>query len=206
MSGNSFSPQKPGVGPIGDPAAAQAIGALNTVGIAAFLCDVHGRVQAMTPCAQALLGEGCALELVGGRLQARSGGPDLAAAIRRQAGAAGQGMTLLIPVEAGPALVLDLTPLVHEDWAAGLPAQVLVTARGRPAAPTRPEPVLQASFGLTFAEAEVAVNLARGETPTAIAADRRVSVETVRSQIRNLYMKVGVGHRAALTARLAALV
>jgi DNA-binding CsgD family transcriptional regulator len=160
----------------------------------------------MTPCAQALLGEGRALELVGGRLRARSEGPDLTSAIRRQANGGDEGATLLIPVEAGPALVLDITPLLREDWAARLPVRVLVTSRGRPAVESRPEPVLQASFGLTFAEAEVAISLARGGTPIAIAAERRVSVETVRSQIRNLYLKVGVGHRAALTARLAALV
>lgn len=185
--------------------AAQVIGALNAVGIAAFLCDSQGRVRAMTPCAHRLLGENRCLTLIGGRLQSQSAAPDLTAAIRRQATEQAGGTTLLIPAADGPALVLDLTPLLREDWAARLPVRVLVTSRGRPSL-SPPEPVLQASFGLTLAEAEVAVALARGEAPPAIAARRRVTVQTIRTQIRNLYSKVGVGHRGALAARLAALV
>lgn len=205
MCGNTHSPQTPNMDRVQDAAAAQAIGALNTVGIAAFLCDAAGRVRAMTPCAQGLLGEDGPLKLIEGRLQARAETPSLTAVIRRQAMGQEDGATLLIPAETGPALVLDITPLIREDWAARLPVRVLVTSRGRPGL-TLPEPVLQASFGLTLAEAEVAVALARGETPPAIAARRQVTVQTIRTQIRNLYSKVGVGHRAALAARLAALV
>ncbi len=188
--------------------AAQAIGALNTVGIAAFLCDAQARVRAMTPCARSLLDQDRGLVISGGRLQAASAGPDLTATIRRLAvgqADADQATTLLIPVETGPALVLDITPLIREDWAANLPVRVLVTSRGRPALEGRPEPVLQVSFGLTQAEAEVAIQLARGVTPPDIARARLVSLATVRTQIRNLYLKTGVSHRAALAARLAAL-
>ena len=205
MRGKSHILQRPDTDVLQDASTAQAIGALNTVGVAAFLCDATGKVRAMTPCAQGLLGEERALKLVGGRLLAGAETPDLGAVIRQQAISQDGGTTLLIPSGQGPALVLDITPLIREDWAARLPVRVLVTSRGRPGL-TRPEPVLQASFGLTLAEAEVAIALVRGEKPPAIAAQRKVTVQTVRTQIRNLYSKIGVGHRAALAARLAALV
>lgn len=205
MGGNSFSPQKSGLGLIHDPAAAQAIGALNTVGIAAFLCDAQARVRAMTPCAQTLLGEDRALEVVGGRLRARSEGADLSQAIRQQAAEPGNGATVLIPMEAGPALVLDITPLIREVWAAPLAVRVLVTSRARTSNEARSGSVLQASFGLTLAETQIALSLARGRTPGEIAAERSVSIQTVRTQIRSLYSKVGVGHRAALASRLSSL-
>lgn len=205
MSGNRFSPPGPVLGLTEDPVAAQAMGALNTVGIAAFLCDSQGRVRAMTPCAQRLLGEGRALELVGGRLHARSEGADLTGPIRHHANEVSDGATLLIPMEKGPALVLDITPLVREDWAARLPVSVLVTVRGRGALDARAEAALQSSFGLSPTEARIAIGLARGKQPPVIAAERQVSVQTIRTQIRNLYAKVGVGHRAALVAQVSAL-
>jgi DNA-binding NarL/FixJ family response regulator len=58
--------------------------------------------------------------------------------------------------------------------------------------PDRTLALLQAAYRLTAAEAAVALSLADGLPPEAIAAARGVSVGTVRVQIRTLFSKLGV--------------
>ncbi len=57
---------------------------------------------------------------------------------------------------------------------------------------------LQTLFGLTQAEATVAIALTEDQTIAEIAAGRGVSDETVRSQIKAIFRKVGVSRRAGL--------
>ena len=61
---------------------------------------------------------------------------------------------------------------------------------------------LRAGFKLTAAEAEVALMLAEGQEPQTIAEARSVSINTVRSQLRNIYDKLGVKRQSELAARL----
>jgi DNA-binding CsgD family transcriptional regulator len=68
-------------------------------------------------------------------------------------------------------------------------ATVLTRYLLRPSSP--PAGLLIDLFGLTLAEAEVAVALAGGVTAEDVARTRRVSLDTVRSQIRNLLRKTG---------------
>ena len=61
------------------------------------------------------------------------------------------------------------------------------------------DPVLMAaSFGLTRAETTVAQALGRGEDPQRIADARFVSRQTVRSQMRTIYRKLGVRRQVDL--------
>lgn len=57
---------------------------------------------------------------------------------------------------------------------------------------------LQTLFGLTQAEASVAIALTEDQTIVEIAAGRGVSDETVRSQIKAIFRKVGVSRRTGL--------
>jgi DNA-binding CsgD family transcriptional regulator/PAS domain-containing protein len=57
---------------------------------------------------------------------------------------------------------------------------------------------LQGLFGLTQAEANVAISLTEDRTILEIAAGRGVSDETVRSQIKAIFRKVGVSRRTGL--------
>jgi DNA-binding CsgD family transcriptional regulator len=61
---------------------------------------------------------------------------------------------------------------------------------------------LDVVFGLTKAEHRVLLALLDGNDAETLAAQRGVSVETARSQIRSIYLKVGVGSRERLFARL----
>lgn len=53
-------------------------------------------------------------------------------------------------------------------------------------------------FGLSPREAEILVYLARGFSPTYIAKDLVLSVSTVRTHVRNIYRKLGIGKREEL--------
>lgn len=61
---------------------------------------------------------------------------------------------------------------------------------------------LDKAFGLTKAEHRVLLALLDGNDAEALATMHGVSVETTRSQIRSIYVKVGVGSRERLFARL----
>jgi DNA-binding CsgD family transcriptional regulator len=75
--------------------------------------------------------------------------------------------------------------------------------------PNRPahiEPFgLAAAFGLTPAEARVAVALATGRTPKEIAREHGVSFNTVRSQVQAVHTKFGVSRTVELVALIHSL-
>jgi DNA-binding CsgD family transcriptional regulator len=82
-------------------------------------------------------------------------------------------------------------------------AMVLVHDVGRHAPP---DPlVLEVAFGLTPAEARVAARIAAGSTVEAIALGNGVSTATVRTQLSQVFAKVGVRRQHELAARLMAL-
>jgi DNA-binding CsgD family transcriptional regulator len=57
---------------------------------------------------------------------------------------------------------------------------------------------LRASWGLTDAEAKLALLLTRGASLSAIAEMRQVSIHTVRTQIKSIFMKTGTHSQAEL--------
>jgi DNA-binding CsgD family transcriptional regulator len=71
---------------------------------------------------------------------------------------------------------------------------------------TKLDPLIVAlAFDLTPAEAGAAIGIAAGETPERIAAQRGVTIHTVRAQLRSVFEKLDVGSQSELTARLLAL-
>lgn len=62
---------------------------------------------------------------------------------------------------------------------------------------------LERAFGLTPAEHRVLLRMIEGLNAEAIADALDLSIETVRSHIRNLYTKMGVASREAMFARVA---
>ncbi len=63
---------------------------------------------------------------------------------------------------------------------------------------------LALSFQCTPAEIEVALDLAAGLTAGVISAKRSVTLATVRSQIKSIYIKLGVNRQAELMRKLSA--
>jgi DNA-binding CsgD family transcriptional regulator len=99
-------------------------------------------------------------------------------------------------------MLLEVIPLPVMDWAFGFEPRVLVVARGPQMDQSRLRGLLPLLFGLTSAETEVALCVAEGQSPEAIAALRSTSIGTVRAQIRSLFTKLGVKRQSALVSRL----
>jgi DNA-binding CsgD family transcriptional regulator len=59
---------------------------------------------------------------------------------------------------------------------------------------------LQVRFGLTTAEAEIAQAIANGAGLQAVATARGVSIQTVRSQMKAIFRKVGVKSQVQLVS------
>lgn len=68
--------------------------------------------------------------------------------------------------------------------------------------PALSQEVLRELFGLTVAEARVAMNLAHGRSPDEIAAVSETSRYTVRSQLSSIYSKMGVSRQAEVVQRV----
>ena len=66
-------------------------------------------------------------------------------------------------------------------------------------------PDLRKLFGLTRSEASLVRPLLQARTPQDIATDLNLSVETVRSHLKNAYAKAGVSNRNAFVSLLTAL-
>jgi len=184
-------------------------GALEAVGVAAFVCDASGRVQALTPAAEAALRRGV-LRLRGGRLGARrdEDARTLDAAVRRAVyGLTPQGpprldtLVLRAP-DLGGVEVVDVVTLPPRPYAFGFQPRALAIVRGARREAGEIVHVLRLAFGLSPAEAEIAVRLADGESREEIAEARGASIETVRSQVKSLFAKTGVRRTGELAARL----
>jgi len=96
--------------------------------------------------------------------------------------------------------------------AAALVLRILPLRRPRPAAvvivrdPSRTRPPMAATlrdaFGLSAAEARLAVALCEGLSPAEVAAARGVALATIRSQLAELFRKTGARRQAELVRRL----
>ena len=79
------------------------------------------------------------------------------------------------------------------------PARVIyLERRARP-----PQEALHASFGLTAAEARLAIKMASGAALETVADELRISKETARNQLKAVFHKTGVRRQAELVALLA---
>ncbi|MCS6622548.1 helix-turn-helix transcriptional regulator [Roseibacterium beibuensis] len=179
-------------------------GAMEAVRATAFFCDAAGRVRGMTASAEALLSAGDVLRLRNGVLttaceadrrgleaalaEAVAGGaPVFAAAARR--------------LNTDDRVFIEAAPLPASS-APGFGPRALLIVHGRGVDEARVAVAAGSLYGLSASESAIAAQLAAGRSPAAIAHERRVSLGTVRSQVRRIYQKVGVASQLELAARL----
>jgi DNA-binding CsgD family transcriptional regulator len=186
---------------------------LEALSIAVFVCDGAGKVRTLTHTAEALLTAGRGLQLVDGEIRASR--PEDARALSDAIGAATPGdasagcpllRTIVVRGERLP-VVVDVFALPSQHYLE-LPQfapSVLVVARGAAGGDRRRASLLQAIYGLTGAETEIALRLAEGKTAEVIASNRGVAVGTVRAQIKTVLAKVGVRRQVELAGRLTQL-
>lgn len=186
---------------------AATLATLEAVGAAAFLLSETGRVIGASPAAENLALQGSCLQVTstGLRLQTQRDQAELDAMIARallmqRTGGCHSPKPLLL---SGLPLVLEVQPLPRERTSfVGTPALIVIA---RAVKAEERDRALQRTYGLTIAEARVAVAMADGDSVDAIAARRRVTIATVRSQIQSIYTKMDVHRQAELAATVRSL-
>ncbi|HVL79706.1 MAG TPA: helix-turn-helix transcriptional regulator [Sphingomicrobium sp.] len=88
-------------------------------------------------------------------------------------------------------------------WDHGPRLAVLMLGLGE--APSATTGQLRTLFQLSSAEADLAIRLSQGASPAAIAAERGVSVGTVRSQLKSVYSKMQCSRQAEVVALIKSL-
>lgn len=170
---------------------------------ACLICDGEGALSLVSPAAEALAAQ-AAIRLAEGRLTFDE--PALQAgmmALLGRTAAGGPGGTRMVAQHApGGSIIAHVSRLPRHDAPdAPPPHPVLVELRVvRPQAPSVGS--LRAMFGLSRAEAEVALLLAQGMEVETVAVRRGTSFTTVRTQIRAVLLKTGTAGLRELTALL----
>lgn len=175
---------------------------LEAVGAAAFLLSETGRVIGASPAAEALAIKGSRFQVTDSRLRLRSHSDQakletiIARALAAQRANECHASEPL--VLSGPPLVLEVQLLPRERMSFGGAPALIVIARRLMA--NEWDQALQQDYGLTTAEAQVAMALTEGDGVETIASRRSVSTATVRSQIQSIYSKLGVRRQSELVA------
>ena len=192
-------------------AAALLVGAMEAMSLTAFACNRSGQVIAMTPAAEQLVLSGRYLKLKNQSLlaeQEKDHAALMKAVMSAARGLSRPGAPLLTSLFIHSAstslspVIVDVVALPQKAFTFGFRPQLLVVVRGLKQDDRQLVGALQAGFHLTAAEARVALMLAEGQGPQTIADSRGVSINTVRTQVRNLYDKLGVSRQGELAARL----
>lgn len=182
--------------------AALLTGALEQMKMAAFVLGPAGHVLAATPAATGLLQSGD-LALCDGKVSAPRDGRQLDELLSALFSDSKQA-PLYARVRRGedrPDIVIEGYRMPPRGWLVQDIARAMLVVRQSESAPA----VLRATFGLTPAEADVAVALFRGESRASIAERRSVTQETLRGQIKAIYAKSGVCGEASLMRLFASL-
>jgi DNA-binding CsgD family transcriptional regulator len=185
-----------------------ALAAFEVTGSAIVLLDRCAEVVRINGAAQRLLGPD--LQITRKRLASRD--RDANAALDRALHALlwAQTASALMPPVALPRT--DKRPLlaypirlsaVSAD--ALSPCQALVVLVDLDARPQPPEHALRASFGLTAAEARLAMRIATGASLESIADEIGVAQDTARNQLKAIFAKTDTHRQAELVAVLARL-
>jgi DNA-binding CsgD family transcriptional regulator len=103
------------------------------------------------------------------------------------------------------AVLVSRLPAPYRDRADPTVGMALVIIKDLADTGTPPKDLLCALYRLTLAEAHVAAALCGGHSAEEIAAERRVSVATVRTQIRQILEKTGASHLRDLARQVAGL-
>jgi DNA-binding CsgD family transcriptional regulator len=102
-------------------------------------------------------------------------------------------------------LGLIFTPMLFAQGEGGAPRRVAIWIVDTESPAGANERLLATLFGLSPAEARLALWLVAGHTPEECARRAGVGVATVRSQLHNIYVKTGTRRQAELVALLCKL-
>ena len=173
----------------------------------AILIDAMGRAIRLNEMAQHHIGRG--LALVHGHLTAYH--RDANAALQRVIGSVLQPSpaheaqargAVAIPRPEGRPLIIHAAPVVGSARDAFQRAKAILMIVDPHEHREPAEPILRQAFGLTPAEARIAVGLARGQDLGEIAAMSGVSLGTARVHLKAIFAKTGIHRQPELVALL----
>jgi DNA-binding CsgD family transcriptional regulator len=180
--------------------------ALDALDCALLIVDDEGRIEYRNHVATGLLGRSHGgLMLADGKLSAkrRRLREALANAIRRVC-AELEPSGLCVPLEGTPPerwLRLVVAPIYFGAAVGGVSrAAVWIMNTESPSAPR--EELLAALFGLSRAEARLAICMLKGHSAAECARSAGVGVATIRSQLHSIFTKTGVKRQGQLVAML----
>jgi DNA-binding CsgD family transcriptional regulator len=195
-----------------DMLASAALAALDAQRHAILVLDQDAQVLHTNAAADVLLREGDGLSCTLGKLQAATPAATgwLQAALAKAAGAGGltvRAATSRLPRRSGrrplAALVMPFSAEAH--WSLCRQPRILLCITDPDTALVPSGRQMAELFGLTGAEAALAVDLLAGEDVREIAERRGRSIATVRSQLANLMAKTDVNRQSELLRLLGSL-
>lgn len=172
---------------------------LDAIGDALIAVTAEGRVAHANAAAESLLERSDGLHVRGGMLYAAAHSANarlknaIAAATQR---ADPQACALSIPRTDGRDYNATLVPLKSESGT----RQVLISIRDPEYADPTLGSRLRALYGLSGSEVEIALMLSNGLSPNEIADQRRVRLETIRSQLKSISSKLGCRRQSQIVA------
>ncbi len=171
---------------------------LNQTGVACIVVDANARVLDCSVAAADSLETGSPLRVILSRLHAlRDGDTDALRSLISRSANSGTGGFIRVGAGQGKSVILEVASAAVErgqlpGWPRSACAFVFLPPMRRAPDADR----IQALLGCTHAEAQVAELMVAGQLPHEITENRRVSMNTLRTQVRNLMAKAEV-HRAA---------
>jgi DNA-binding CsgD family transcriptional regulator len=181
-------------------------GSLDAMQAAAFVLGPVGEIIGMTPLAARLATDHSVVAVVGRSLRAtdRASNQRLQSVIAAALRAPGQPMATRLwlkrPGEVQDGVVCEVHALPVREWQFGATPTVIVSIKPPAGIDPATASLLQQSFELSAAEADVALLLSRGLSRAEIAGRRGVSLETVAAQLKTIYRKTDCHREAELVA------
>jgi DNA-binding CsgD family transcriptional regulator len=187
---------------------ANVLSVLESLRCGGFLLDLRGRVLSLNLLALSCLGDG--LVLGGERLCATDRETDRR--LQYLVGSTlspGDGVDRPTSVAVRRPSRLPLVVRTHRlnEYADPVPssASLLLLVLDPELRPEPPREVLTQTFGLTPAEAEVAIGVVSGRSLSKIASDRGIKIGTVRAHLKTVFSKTHTHGQADLTGVLTRL-
>lgn len=179
-------------------------GAFDAVQVSAFIIDARGQLLAHSAGAEAMLAAGDIRQ--SGRSIDAAGAPfTLRQAVQALITNCGLDhvRTQIATADERPPLVIEGFRLPEREWSLGRLPHAILIANGPRRDRAGVIPFLSAIYRLSPAEADIAVRLFEGKPRRQIADERGVTAETLRGQIKHIYLKCSVDSEAGLMRLLA---
>lgn len=113
------------------------------------------------------------------------------------------GGSVCIASESGNPVVVVASPVPSGDWPCETGVVVFLTDRNHSSDASAE--ILRTAFGLTPAEVRLASMLAKGLSPTEVADELTVSLNTIRTQLKAIFAKTNTSRQSQLATLLARL-